>query len=162
MNRQKYKHGGDYWCKDPVRMRVGYRYDEKERMDDFTTSFEIPMRSRLYGEQKMIYSEFHNWRKGDFVMIREKVVRPTVNKFWQGKSVSFADDSNCQHCFWKPWQQKKKNWLTNPAQMAWASKHEISNRFDDDFTLKEIERMPLQLDFFYGGDAGCRAGACTN
>lgn len=162
MNRKKFMHGNDFYCREPIRMRVGYRYDEKERADSFTRDFEVPIRTRIYGEQKQVNGIYHNWRKGDFCLIRDKVVKPTIDKFWMGKNVEFAKDSNCQHCFWKSPDQKRMNFEINPAQIEWASRFEIKNKFDDKLTLNEIAMRPINPDYFYGGDAGCQAGACTN
>lgn len=162
MNRKKFKHGNEFYCREPLRMRVGYRYDEQERAETFTREFEVPIKTRLYGEKKQVNGVFHNWRKGDFCLIRNKVVRPTVNNFWIGKDVEFAPDSNCQHCFWKSADQKRMNYENNPAQIKWASKFETKNKFDDKLTLNEISLRPINPDYFYGGDAGCQAGGCTN
>lgn len=162
MNRKKFKHGNDFYCRNPLRMRVGYRYDEKERANTFTSDFEVAIKSRLYGEQKQVNAIFNNWRKGDFCLIRDKVVKPTIDKFWVGKHVEFALDSNCQHCFWKSPEQKRMNYEVNPNQIKWASRFETKNKFDDKLTLNEIALQPLREDYFFGGDAGCQAGACTN
>lgn len=34
--------------------------------------------------------------------------------------------------------------------------------FKDKYSLRQIERMPVQTDFFFGTDSGCQVGFCTD
>jgi hypothetical protein len=150
----------------PVKMRVGFRYDEKEREENFTDTF---MFSKQCDYRPKSNTWIHRWeeikwRIGDFVLIKDKVTHPTIVKFWKGKNISFAEDSNCQNCFWKPEQQLRKNFDTNPSIMYWSLVQEelYERTFKDEYSLLDIKKMGLQMDFFFGTGSGCQAGFCTD
>lgn len=150
----------------PVRMRIGYRYDEMERVTDFTDTIKFsthceyqPKSNRwIHRWQEMV------WREGEFPLVEDKVNHWKVRGYWEGKPVSFPKDSNCQNCFWKDPQQLRKNFDENKAIMYWAAIQEgmKGNTFRDDFSLLQIAKLSIQQDFFFGTGAGCRAGACTD
>jgi hypothetical protein len=98
-----------------------------------------------------------------YPMIHDRVVSGQVRKFFQGKDISFADDSNCQHCFWKTAQQLRKNFVRSPAQMNWAKNMEAKygNTFHDKGTMASMEALPLQLNLLSEGST-CQMGYCTD
>jgi hypothetical protein len=71
------------YCKKlgSVEMNIGFRYDEKERGENFNTE--------------------QGWRNVRFPLIEDRITHYSVYK-WAEKSVlKFPLDSNCVNCFWK-------------------------------------------------------------
>lgn len=105
-------------------MRIGYRYDEKERKDNFTPNIKYIDSVNLFGKGRNNWKTI-KWRKGSFLMIDDKIIHPNVVNFWkQHTNFVFPKDSNCQMCFWKQPQQLRKNFDINPSIMKWANVQE--------------------------------------
>lgn len=150
----------------PVRMRIGYRYDESERADNFLETWKLSRRCEYRPKSNTWIHRWEDmvWRKGEFPLIENKVFQHHVQKFWQWKGIEFPPDSNCQNCFWKQPQQLRKNFDTNPEIMYWAAIQEemVEAQFKKDFSFLEVAKMGIQLDFFFGTGSGCQAGFCTD
>jgi hypothetical protein len=152
----------DWWFKnigEKCKMGIGYRYDEIERVDRFTSSFK-----GITGKRgKKNKWEVIEWREGYFPLVVNK-----INHFhvidWAIKSrLNFPNDSNCVGCFHKNPQQLRKNWDENKNKMQWfAEKETVKSKFRQDGTYFEFEKLPLQLDFNFGGGVGCNGGFCTD
>jgi hypothetical protein len=151
------------WCfmhlDFPVSMRVGFRMDERERMERFTTSFKTSLQAN---KGKVWRHKWQNieWRKGDFVL--QNTSHERIQKYWQDSEIIFPKDSNCQNCFWKNEQQILRNSITCNAQINWANniEKEMKRRFRFDLSIEKILKMPMQLDFFETDGAGCSSGEC--
>lgn len=148
---------------EKVKMRAGFRFDEKQRLERFSTSYKIPIKTNTYGQKRQSWKEF-DWRVGDFPLINDKINHFTISKYWKDQNIKFPKDSNCQMCFWKPAQQLRQNYEQNPNQIEWASKMErlMNNRFLHKFTMEEIKSIGLQLDFLGGQGMYCNSGGCTD
>jgi hypothetical protein len=154
-----------------IQMNIGYRYDEIERgyekKDDKTfikkeeKPFKIIVGKHSSGRNKWkkIY-----WRKEQFPLIDEKITHWKVYKWAIDTGLIFPKDSNCAGCFWKPEQQIRKNFEDEPLKMRWFKEKEIEmkRRWKNEHTYSQIEKYPLQLDFFFGTGSGCQAGFCTD
>lgn len=149
---------------EKVRMRAGFRHDEKERADRFTTSYKTPTSCNNYGQNRQSWQVFEDWRQGEFPLIEAKVNHFTVKKYWDSKGIDFPKDSNCQMCFWKPVQQLRQNYEESPNVINWADdiEKEVGNRFLHKFTMEDIKRIGLQLDFMGGAGMYCNVGNCTD
>lgn len=152
----------------PVKMRIGFRYDEMERASRLDETFKFAARCEFQEKsQRWIHRwEKIQWRIGEFPLIEDKVVHYRIQEFWKNKKIDFPYDSNCQFCYWKLEAQLRKNFDTytcNPI-MQWAKITEWLYRhtFSDRLSLEQIAELPLQEDFFYGTGAGCQAGFCTD
>lgn len=149
----------------PVKMRIGFRYDEKERADSFSDSFRFTrqMVPNKYGEYYHKWEEIL-WRIGEFPLIEDKIGHYTVHKYFHGKPIRFPDDPNCQNCFWKHPQQLRKNFETNKSIMYWSAiQEDIRKRtFKEGLTLLQIAKIGIQQEFNFGTGAGCQAGFCTD
>lgn len=150
----------------PVKMRVGFRYDEMERMDKFTDTMKHSFRCEYQPKSNRWIHRWDEiaWRVGDFPLIYDKIIHPMVKAYWADKGIVFPPDSNCQNCFWKHEQQLRKNYDTNPNIMKWAAVMEVlyGYTFKDNNSLLEVAKMGLQMDFFFGTGSGCQAGFCTD
>jgi hypothetical protein len=150
----------------PVKMRIGYRYDEMERKEQFTDTIKYPVRCQYYPKSNRWVQRWEDfkWRVGEFPLIDDKVHHFKVKRYWHNKPVSFAEDSNCQNCFWKQPQQLRKNFENSKAIMYWAAiTEQMMNRtFRDDYSLLQISKLSIQQDFQFGTGSGCQAGGCTD
>jgi hypothetical protein len=149
-------HGGEIWD-----FNVGYRYDEKERVSHFTTKYKYPESRNLYGKRIHRWKEIE-WRRGCFPLVEDKKFTFHIQDYWQGKPVKFAEDSNCQFCIFKNKQQVKMNSINCPSQIHWAARRETKYTWHKNYSINDALSSELDLEYFYGGDAGCQAGECTN
>lgn len=148
----------------PVDMRLGYRYDEKERANDATTSIKVATHCDLTGKfrNKHRWNDIE-WRTCSFPLIVDKILHYHVKQYWESQDIKFPADSNCQNCFHKSDQQLRKNYDTNPAVMIWSEIQETQwGHSFKERKLEYIKKDMIQLDFFFGGGVGCSGGFCTN
>jgi len=150
----------------PVKMRMGYRYDEPERAGNFSDVLHYPTYCQYRPNSNTWVHRWQDitWRIGEYPLIRDKVHHHHIQQYWQDKPIIFPLDSNCQNCFWKSEQQLRKNYDTNPSIMKWAAVQEdlYHHTFKEDYSLLEIAKMGIQLDFHFGTGSGCQAGFCTD
>ena len=152
----------DWWyanLKEKIKMGIGFRHDEAERADHFTTTFK-GITGKRGSRNKW---ETIDWREGHFPLIQDKISHFEVYKWALASGMTFPPDSNCVGCFWKPLQQLRKNWDDEPVKMRWFSEMETPKaRWKKEATYKNIKRLGLQLDFYFGTGSGCQAGFCTS
>jgi len=162
----------EWWKKninEKVIMRIGYRYDEQERKDNFSTFFHaIIGKSKSGLRNKWAYVE---WREGEFNLIDDKINHWHINKYWieynkyaaENNKIDFPPDNNCKWCFWKDVQQLRKNWEDAPEKLAWAANLETPKmRWKKETTYDNIAKIGLQSDFNFGTGSGCQSGYCTD
>lgn len=149
----------------PVIMNIGFRYDEKERAENFTTSFKYTDRCEYRPKSNTWIHRWKEkeWRVGNFPLITDKIIHPIIQKYWANKGIDFPLDSNCQNCFWKDEQQLRKNFETNNPIMQWSKVMEAMADYTfKDMSMLQIEKLSIQQEFFFGTGAGCQAGFCTD
>lgn len=155
------------WCymhtDFPIRMRVGYRWDEAHRKDNFTTLFKTSLVAKK-GKKWRHKHTLLDWRLGEFPLIDNLVHHFKVHSYWLNENIEFPKDSNCQFCFWKDEQQILRNSISCPSQINWAEKmeKEAKRRFRFDLTISQIKTLPMQLDFFETDGVGCNSGECLS
>jgi hypothetical protein len=154
----------EWWLKninEKVDMRIGFRFDEIERSFKIKNDIKIKVGNDKAGRNK--WKNF-NWRVASFPLIENKIFHYEVVKWAQNSGVIFPEDSNCVGCFWKPFQQLRKNWEDEPLKMQWFSDLEKKHkrRFRKEASYEQIKKIPLQEDFFFGTGSGCQAGFCTD
>lgn len=146
-----------------VEMRLGIRYDEPTRMASIGNTFKFPTSCNLYGQGRQNHTEVE-WRQVTFPLNEDKILHPNIVRYWNSSTdVTFADDTNCQICFWKNEQQLRKNFDKNPQVMQLASVLEdiVGNTFKKEMSFLEIQKLGLQLDFNFGtGAENCKSGIC--
>jgi hypothetical protein len=155
----------DWWYEninEPVRMSIGFRYDEKERANSVTTSFKGIVGKSANGTRNK-WQEIE-WRVPYFPLIDDKIGHYTVTEWAKTSGIIFPPDSNCVGCFWKPHQQLRKNFEDNPEKMKWFENEEarIKGRWKSEASYSEIKRQGIQMDFYFGTGSGCQAGYCTD
>ena len=145
---------------DPILMGIGYRYDEKERSERFTTEFKTVIGKRGSRNAWGIVK----WRNGWFPLIENKISYPSIIKWANDSNIKFPIDSNCIGCFHKPTQQLRKNWEDHPCKMQWFANQEKKSKgnWKENENYESIKKIGLQSDFIFGTGSGCEAGYCTD
>lgn len=149
----------------PVEMRIGIRYDELERAQNINNLYKFHSSCEWRPKSSRWINRWTNmrWRETTFPLIDARVDHFQIQQFWRNKNIDFPLDSNCQNCFWKPYQQLRKNFDNNAPIMWWAAIHEDLNKHTfKDKSLRDISELPLQLEFNFGTGSGCQAGFCTD
>ena len=166
----------------PVRMRIGFRYDEDHRANSDNVTFQFPKYAKKYAGrivndfdklQVKYQSYFFDWmyrwetivwRANEYPLIDDKIDHYQIIKYWDNKNIVFPKDSNCLNCFWKDPMQLRKNFETFLPVMLWSMIAEElqGNTFRDDISFRSIMKLPIENDFVFGTGAGCQAGFCTN
>jgi len=153
----------DWWFQNlgqKVKMGIGYRYDEMERVERFSTKFKGVIGKRKTQNK---WAELE-WREGWFPLIDDKIIHPTIIKWANSSGINYPIDSNCVGCFHKPLQQLRKNWDDNKNKMKWFSDKEKLGKgtWRQEGTYNQFSKLPLQLDFYFGVGTGCNGGFCTD
>ena len=151
----------DWWFKninEKVKMGIGFRYDEKERAERFSTSFK-GITGKRGSRNKW---EEIEWRQGYFPLIENKITHYPIYQWAQKSGIIFPEDSNCVGCFWKPVQQLRKNWDIETNKMQWFADQEKKGTWKKEMSYEEIKKIGLQQDFNFGTGTGCQAGFCTD
>src|SRR5690606_28220916 len=71
----------------PVKMRVGYRWDELERAERFTDVWKYSTHCQYQPKSNRWIHRWKEvlWRTGEFPLIDDKVMHFHVRDFWKGK-----------------------------------------------------------------------------
>ena len=149
---------------DPiVDMRVGFRFDEQERAERNKTNTHFKTIVGKHPDGRNKWAEIE-WRSLSFPLVDDEITHYQVYKWSQSSGLDFPSDSNCVGCFWKPFQQLRKNWDDEPRKMQWFSERERENNgtFKKEMKYEDVKRIGLQEDFFFGVGAGCSSGFCTD
>jgi hypothetical protein len=146
-----------------IDMRIGFRFDEKERAEknQNNTHFKTIIGQNKNGTNKWREIE---WRKLSFPLVQNRISNFEVVKWAKKSGLDFPLDSNCVGCFWKPQQQLRKNFEDEAIKMAWFEEMELKSgkRWKKETTYRNIKKLGLQQDFFFGTGSGCQAGFCTD
>lgn len=143
-----------------VDMNIGIRYDEIERAKQ-NNIFKTIIGKNENGTNKWAEIE---WRECFYPLIDDKITHFQVKKWADNTELNFPIDSNCVGCFWKPFQQLRKNWEDEPLKMNWFSEmeKELNRKFKKEMYYSDVKKIGLQLDFNFGTGSGCQAGFCTD
>ena len=114
----------------------------------------------------------HRWaevpfRIGEFPLVEAGIYQADVQRYWRDKTIPFAEDSNCQFCFWKHPQQLAQNFITQPAIMNSAIYIEYmkddKSTFHHQFSMQDIrDKVGLQTNLFQMKGGSCQGGYCTD
>jgi 3'-phosphoadenosine 5'-phosphosulfate sulfotransferase (PAPS reductase)/FAD synthetase len=147
--------------KEVVLTRLGIRYDEENRVNYDNTDFKFHNGFSDNGRNKWITEKY---RELEYPLVDDKVEHYQVYKWSLTTDLKFPQDSNCVGCFHKPLQQLRKNFDDYPAKMNWFKEQEekANGRWKQEMKYKNIEKIGLQQDFFFGGGSSCNSGGCTD
>jgi len=154
----------DWWytnINEKIKMGIGYRWDEMERAERLTNTFKGIVGKSSNGRNKWKEIE---WRQGYFPLIENKITHLPVKQWADLTNLKFPIDSNCVGCFHKSKEQLRKNYEDNPDKMQWFidQENKAQGNWKNGMTYQNISKLGLQLDFYYGGGAGCQGGFCTD
>lgn len=146
---------------DIVEMQIGFRYDEKERANRENKNLKTIVGQSENGRNK--WAEIY-WRELSYPLIDNKKSHYHIKQWADNSRLIFPPDSNCVGCFWKPFQQLRKNWDDEPQKMRWFAEMEqkMKRKFKKEMSYDSIKRIGLQQNFVFGTGSGCQAGFCTD
>ncbi len=176
-----------WWLREigeKMKMRIGFRYDEFERMENFMngdpTNFKIPVSCSTKGQRLQRHEDF-NYRYCTFPLIKDIVTKDMIKKFWQDKyvgqdtlfekrrKIEFPVISNCVGCFHKKADTLAIMWNTNPDKMNWFAQQETKGMgtwLDSKVTYAEIGEhalnTPYTIEMLRESGAACDSGGCTD
>lgn len=117
---------------EKCKMRIGFRYDEFDRMERFMngdpTNFSIPVACSTKGERRQRHENF-NYRFCTFPLVKDIVTKEMVDLFWKDKyvgssslfsnkkKIQFPQISNCVGCFHKKPDTLSIMWNTQTNKM---------------------------------------------
>lgn len=160
----KRKHKVNYWCIDPVKMGIGYRWDEAERKDRLDNDYEMAMRCLLTKTGSEKKSIFYKWRVPYTPMIDDEIGYFHVQDWANKVPITFVPDSNCLNCFYKPEQQLLHNLTKHPSIKEWAhfEEEKIGSTFKNGISIENITQLEPDPTFVLNGGSGCSSGMCTD
>lgn len=134
----------DFWFNnifEKVNMRIGFRFDEIERMFNFFNNpnhpgiFKTPISTNTYGAKRQNHQDF-NWRNCYFPLVKDCITENVIIDFWDKKGIIPADlfneeiriqfpkISNCVGCFHKKIETINAMSKMHPEKMQWFSNQE--------------------------------------
>ncbi|WKN46494.1 hypothetical protein [Tunicatimonas pelagia] len=159
-----------FWQTDTplIRMNIGYRLDDIERVLTFKETFKYPdgihTEGRHAGEKKW---RTHHWRIGHFPVIT--ITQAEVIDYWKNKPVRFPEFNNCEFCrsairFHRPVHQLQKQFRERPRKgkfwMMMENRYNATLRFD--YSLQQIKELPYTESLDFTGQSMCNSGGCTD
>ncbi len=166
------------WCwlnlGEKVSMRIGYRFDEFNRIEKFYNAspnhYRIPVSCKNYGERKQVLQSV-NWREVHFPLAKDGIDKAFVKFFWKDRAhiAVFPPESNCVGCFWKDEETIAAMAGIHPEKLEWfASKEDIGKgTWKQGTTYRNLidNREDLAKERFYEltvlGES-CGSEGCTN
>lgn len=174
----------------PVKMRIGFRNDEFDRMLRFFNysspcEFSIPVSCSTKGAKRQRHETF-NWRFCEMPLIKDGIEHLEIRSFWANKytpsdlfnpprKIEFPDINNCGGCFHKIEEVIMLAYLLNPELIVWFSEQEDKGKGtwrDDNVTYKElIEKAKnlsaddiefLKKKYLHKDGNKCDVGGCTD
>ena len=146
-----------------IRMNIGYRIDDVERVAKFTEHYRhcvgIHQHGRHQGQRE--WKEVH-WRIGHFPIIHRS--QADVIRYWKDKPVRFPEFNNCEFCFNRTLAQLQKQFRDRPEKgnfwIDMEKKH--GAQFRSDYTLEEIKALPMDEEMDFTAQSMCNSGGCTD
>lgn len=138
-------------------MRVGFRFDEVDRMLRFfnnsdPTNFSIPVSCSLLGQKRQIHQSF-NWRFVDMPLVRDGIKKSDIDSYWkqnayvggglfdEQRKIDFPAISNCIGCFHKSIEGLAAMSEIHPEKFRWFIDQEgkgMGRWLDEKVTYQQI------------------------
>jgi len=153
----------------PIEMRIGFRANEQSRAQ--TMLFKTDLNGCL--NYKVITGKYGTrnkwsdipWQKPSFPLIKDKIFKDKIEKFWSDKNVRFAFMNNCVGCFHRDPILLKKMSLEHPNKFDWFINQEgcgdKTRTFKNGITYQQIKNHSLQFELFDEDFNDCDSGFCT-
>jgi hypothetical protein len=166
----------DWWqntINETIEMRIGFRANEMNRANN---TMERLNQNGLM-EQKIIVGKSKNgtrnkwgmieWQKPVFPLIKAAVFKDTIEEFWRGKPVRFAELNNCIGCFHRNPILLKYMSEKHPEKFDWFIDKEKDRKYKFDtwkesghLTYEKIKNHKLQTQLFEDDFNECDSGHC--
>lgn len=146
-----------------IRMNIGYRLDDIERVASFTEHYRhcvgIYQAGRHQGRRE--WKETH-WRIGHFPIVQNS--QADVIRYWKGKPVNFPEFNNCEFCFNRTLAQLQKQFRDRPEKGDYwiGAEEKYGAQFRSDYSLKEIKALPMSDEMDFTAQSMCNSGGCTD
>jgi hypothetical protein len=111
--------------KEIVKMRLGIRYDEENRVNYENTDFKFHNGFSDNGRNKWVIEKY---RELEYPLVYDKIEHYEIYKWAMATNLVFPKDSNCVGCFHKPVQQLRKNFDDEPEKMLWFENQEVGKK----------------------------------
>jgi hypothetical protein len=166
----------DWWqntINETIEMRIGFRANEMNRANN--TMERLNQNGIM--EQKIIVGKSKNgtrnkwgmieWQKPVFPLIKAAVFKDTIEEFWRGKPVRFAELNNCIGCFHRNPILLKYMSEKHPEKFDWFIDKEKNRKYKFDtwkesghLTYEKIKNHKLQTQLFEDDFNECDSGHC--
>jgi len=179
----------DWWFHnigDKVNMRIGFRFDEYDRMERFfnnsdPTNFKIPISCKTYGSKQQVHQTF-NWRYVSFPLIKNGITKKDIDDYWskngivkgnlflEERQIEFPIISNCVGCFHKKAEIISAMGQINPEKLQWFANQETKGKgtwMDNKITYQELidnpEKYAKEVLFeLQSLGQSCDSGGCND
>lgn len=157
-NGFKYDANHNITDESKLRMNIGYRIDDFERVGNFTDTFKYSNSKHPNGRNK--WTDY-NWRIGNFPVLNYS--QSEIISFWKNKPVTFPKYNNCEFCMNKPIPVLQEMFETSDKGDYWLElEKKTGNRFRFDYPLQQIKNMPRTMDIDFTSVTMCGSGGCTD
>jgi hypothetical protein len=171
-----------YTIGEKVNMRIGFRFDEFDRMERFfnnsdPTNFKIPVACSTKGQRLQRHETF-NWRFCSFPLIKNAITEDIVIDYWKQsgvipstlfepqRKIKFPVVSNCVGCFHKKPETLSVMAAMHPDKMKWFASQEkknMGNWLDSKISYETIIRNSENwIPEMIKTGATCDSGGCTD
>jgi hypothetical protein len=168
-----------------VKMRIGFRLDEYDRMERFVHNpeharYTIPVSCSIQGKRRRTHQSF-DWRFCTFPLIRDGISKKDIDQYWrhQGyvggnlfedrRKIEFPVVSNCVGCFHKKPDTLCVMWNQHPEKMQWFADQEEKGKgtwLESGMTYSQLGihalRTPYIEEMIRESGAACDSGGCTD
>lgn len=168
----------DWWFNtigEKVNMRIGFRFDEFDRMERFFNNsekggFKVPVSCKTYGNKMQVHQKF-DWRFCSFPLVKNGITTEVINKYWQeNNGIFFPAVSNCVGCFHKKESTIAAMCELHPEKMQWFADQEqkgMGTWLDSKKPYSAIaaNRMSIAGEVLYEIkelNQSCDSGGCTD
>jgi hypothetical protein len=166
---------------EKVKMRIGFRFDEFDRMEKFLNNgennkgFSIPVACSTRGKRLQRHESF-DWRFCSFPLIKNGITKPMVEEFWKNKyvggnlfdpirKIEFPVVSNCVGCFHKKPETLSVMANMHPEKIRWFSKQEdkgMGTWLDSRISYETILQHSTSWSEEMINENSCDSGGCTD
>jgi len=150
----------------PVEMAIGYRANEKHRVDKEKSKLNNKGLSEFkatFGKNSRGQNKWDTiaWRRPSFPLFDNGIDKQDVNTYWRNKKIRFAEYNNCIGCFHRKAAFLKKMQQKHPKKFDWFIKMESQNKgfFKKDIAYQKIKNLNFTLELNFDSE-GCDSGFC--
>jgi len=162
----------EWWYKtinEPVEMRIGFRANEMRRSAKMQEKLnkngllEIKHTVKKHPNGRNKWEVFE-WQKPKFPLIEDNIYKDTIEQYWLGKDVRFAEMNNCVGCFHRNEILLKKMFEAHPNKMQWFLNQENDRDQRDTWktgiSYEKIKNHKLQHEIDFSDFSECDSGTC--